>query len=92
VLQRQCGDPEIVVGNRGAGALELNEQPGVALSRFPIREQNPNRGLGEQFSQQDLIAMPLGAPRNPALISARTTSGIQTSSQRPSRSARAASP
>lgn len=43
VLQRECGDPEIIVGNRGAGALKLNEQTVIVLSRLPIREQNPNR-------------------------------------------------
>jgi hypothetical protein len=51
VLQREGGDPEIIVGDRRAGALELNKQTGVVLSRLPIREQNPNRSLGEQLSQ-----------------------------------------
>ena len=47
MLQDERRDPEVVVRYRRAGALELNKQPGVVLSRLPAREQNPNGGLGE---------------------------------------------
>lgn len=51
MLQHECGDPEVVVGNGRARALQLNEQPGVMLRRLPAREQDPNGVLGEQLSQ-----------------------------------------
>jgi hypothetical protein len=47
VLQRQRGDPEVVIGDWTTSALELNKQVGVVFRRFPAREQNPNGLFGE---------------------------------------------
>ena len=55
IFQRECSDPQIVVGNRGAGTLELDEQTRVMFGRFPAREQNRNGCLCQKLMQQILI-------------------------------------
>ena len=46
VLQDQGGNPEIVIGNRRTGSLELDEQAGLPFRSFAAGEQNGNRGFG----------------------------------------------
>ena len=61
VFQDQRRNPKIVVGNRRAGAFELHEQPRIVLGGFPRREQDSDRGLGQEASEKDFVAMLLRA-------------------------------
>lgn len=47
MFQSQRGDPEIVIGNRSARALELDKQTRVVLRCLAPREQDIHGLLGE---------------------------------------------
>ena len=88
VLQHQGRNPKIVVRNRSPGSFQLYKQARIMLRSFPRRKQDARpwvcRGKSAEEPRSGIAGSP---PRNPAFISARTISGIQTSSHWPSRSA-----
>jgi hypothetical protein len=71
VLQRDRGDPEIVVGNRSAGPLELNKQPGVVLRSLTAGQHNP---VSQEFS----IRIALGAQQRDIMLLALRPGAILT--------------
>jgi hypothetical protein len=57
MFERECRDPQVVIGNGSAGALELNEYTRIVLCRFPARKQNINGLLSEESLQHALVAV-----------------------------------
>jgi hypothetical protein len=48
-------NPKIIVRNRSAGPLELNEDPRVVFRGFSTGQQHANGRLGEESVKQRLV-------------------------------------
>jgi len=85
VLQRERGDPKVVVGNWCPSALELNEQPGVVFRRLAAGSRTFTVGFASTGAAGFIPAL-LVPPGSPHRVP-KYNKGIATSSQVPNCSA-----
>jgi hypothetical protein len=56
MLERQCGDPQVVVWDGSAGPLKLNEETSIVFGSFAAGQQHRYSWFREERSEEGLIA------------------------------------